>query len=203
MANGDNPRSWHRDIIVGVTSAVLAAATIGLFSALGTIPIAQWIGLATNDQIAELETKLDTLRRTATGGIDFQTVEARLDSFRSAVFAYDRDGCPRGFEEWGPGAGRVIIGVGVGEGLTPREYRDSEGVEAHQLTVAEMAVHSHELSGKTADHVADIASGPYSRGVRMTLGTTPESTEPSGRSDPHENMPPFIALYFCKLSPKE
>ena len=119
----------------------------------------------------------------------------------SAVVAFDLpNGCPDGWTEFADAAGRTIIGQGSGmddgngKPLTGRKYRGHGGEEKVKLTVAEMPTHGHSgvtaVGSYNAAHLAtqDSQNLPQARG---SIGA-------SGSSKPHNNMPPYIALYFCK-----
>jgi hypothetical protein len=114
-----------------------------------------------------------------------------------AVVAFDSERCPAGWEKFEAGSGRVIVGVGEGRGLTPRSLRDSSGAETHALTIEEMPAHSHSgvasaERGRNAAHLATADPQNLSQ-VRAPIGTT-------GGSEPHNNMPPFVALLLCEKS---
>lgn len=140
---------------------------------------------------------------------------------RGAVVAFDRselnlnrdsDGaCPEGWVLFRPAGGRFIVGAGSHMNADPNgsplssypTFSDSPelatgGSERHTLTVAEMPSHEHRSSFGGADTAVDIAglNSGVNWGIRRTIG--PDSTSSAGGGQPHNNMPPFIALYFCK-----
>ena len=97
----------------------------------------------------------------------------------------------------------MIVGVGKGVGLTNRPYRELGGEEKVTLADAEMPRHSHDITkGLT---VVDIP-GEYGyfipdarRGVINNWGVKQGTTTQTSDGDTaHENMPPYIALFFCK-----
>lgn len=53
-----------------------------------------------------------------------------------SVIAFDSDRCPNGWTEYDELAGKVIVGVGKGKGLSKRELHDTGGKEVHSLTVS-------------------------------------------------------------------
>jgi len=128
-----------------------------------------------------------------------------------AVIAFDAK-CPKGWTDVGLTdadrfAGRVIIAVGTPsktyEGSIPgRTYSDRGGTATHTLKPGEMPEHSHEIlhykmghsvDGSGDKHRIDSNDGPTWGGIDERL-----ITDKKGESKPHNNMPPFIALYFCK-----
>ena len=123
-----------------------------------------------------------------------------------AVLSDASQPCPG--DEWKPfddAIGRVIVGAGHDDenGLSTRSVGATGGAETHELTVEEMPEHRHQMkvfpqsekgSGRdepwawerTYDTPKYIETGPA--GGRLSDGLT----------KPHNNMPPYIALYFCQ-----
>lgn len=130
------------------------------------------------------------------------------------VAAFDRaDGCPPGWIDYSNARGRVIIGAtppdGVSGGLTRREFQEQRGVETHALTLEEMPKHTHD-PGNPHDHfiaydlenegqVSAKIDGPGGETLATHTGFSggPDGAD-VGVATPHENMPPYIALYFCR-----
>lgn len=90
-------------------------------------------------------------------------------------------------------AGRSIIAVGSDGERDTRIYRDKGGEEQVTLTVAQMPSHNHSM-GVTIRGDGTGAGYPYTR----PAGGPGDKTYHAGGSEPHNNMPPYIALYFCK-----
>ncbi len=126
------------------------------------------------------------------------------------IAAFDLSGgCPNGWSPFAEGQGRMIVGASFGiddnlfrdEELTQRKYRDHGGEEEVTLTVRQMPQHTHKLTGHMAkdnqiggsNHFYDIRGEAPRR--NDDVGLIVSST---GGSQPHNNMPPYIALYFCK-----
>lgn len=88
--------------------------------------------------------------------------------------------------------GRTIIGAGSGSGLTPRAVGDSFGEETHQLTIGELASHTHTtgnslILGTSAPPPLD-ALGP---------NPLPAVSGSTGSDQPHNNMQPSLALNYA------
>lgn len=81
--------------------------------------------------------------------------------------------------------GRVAVGAGAGTSLANRVLGAIGGEEKHQLTVAELASHSHPVlyNGTMAINAGSNWTIPYF--------TAPGATSTTGSDTPHENMQPF------------
>lgn len=100
---------------------------------------------------------------------------------------------------------RIPIHVGSGPGLSPRTLGQKGGSEQASLSVAQMAAHTHAMSGGEApatDRGATSTSGlAESQGRIYEAGTSPVamssvSVSTTGVSTPHNNVQPFLALNF-------
>ena len=99
-------------------------------------------------------------------------------------------------DEWSSfsdATGRMIIGAGQGTGLKFRPFGKSGGEEKHTLTIAEMPVHTH-----SRPKAIGIGQGIGGTGGAWRSGFEDRTTGTAGRGSAHNNMPPYIALYFCK-----
>lgn len=100
--------------------------------------------------------------------------------------------------------GRVSIGFSQGPGLSPYAQGETGGVEAHALTVAEMASHNHVLAGTTAPANNTSPSGralgetarPLYSSTAPAVDLAPESLSQVGGSQPHPNMKPYLTVSF-------
>lgn len=128
-----------------------------------------------------------------------------------AVMAFDLpNGCPEGWSRFDEGSGRMIVGVGKRVGIDGsfRLLADSNGsvyqtggAENHTLTVPEMPSHSHDFLGNKV-----LRGGNHGIGTDLAVGDGANygnwapsgSISNAGLSAPHNNMPPYIALYFCR-----
>lgn len=136
-----------------------------------------------------------------------------------AVMAFDAERCPSGWAAFQQAGGRFIIGSGLHEnkdvnGLPLKAFKTglSGGEAVHALTIDEMPKHTHQFSieagakipekfpdfwlsgtGSTYNFEFNNPSGPQANVGGLVLGIAE-----AGGSQAHNNMPPYVALYFCK-----
>lgn len=98
--------------------------------------------------------------------------------------------------------GRSPIGAGVGAGggvaLSFRDINNGYiGEESHQLTDAEMPIHTHSWNGP----VRRVEDRPViSSASTHWIGTVPEDTGPAGGDAPHNNVgPSLVGYWFIKI----
>lgn len=96
-----------------------------------------------------------------------------------------------GFGEWEAIKDRFLLGAGdlYGGG-------SSGGEETHTLTIDEMPSHVHNISSSLmwANQTGNVQGGTktyYARSEKQT-------TQLAGGSQPHNNMPPYLAVYIWK-----
>lgn len=104
--------------------------------------------------------------------------------------------------------GSFLIGQGQGPGLTNRDLGEVGGASAVTLTVNEMPAHTHPVLasstlGTSGDPVGKFpAQSRLGRVPRPGYGTgsdvtmAPNALAPVGQNAPHENMPPFLGMYY-------
>jgi len=93
--------------------------------------------------------------------------------------------------------------MGQGSGLSNRVIGESGGVEDVTLTQQQIPVHSHVPQANTAGGTPDPTNnlwGGFSGGF-YTTQNAPNSqmanaAQPTGGSQPHDNMPPFLVISF-------
>jgi hypothetical protein len=119
----------------------------------------------------------------------------------STVASFDLRECPQGWKSFDDGAGRVVVGAGRGEGLTPRSYRVPGGSENVRLTEANIPAHQHDTL--TAVNFTapwgNAATRPQAvEGTKTGNWPTAQSSS-YGKAQPDAvpTMPPFIALTVC------
>lgn len=88
--------------------------------------------------------------------------------------------------------GRTLIGDGTGSGLTARTLAGSAGTETHQLTVAELAAHTHTHNAYSNTGAAVIQGG-------LAGGYAPATINNAGSDNAHNNMQPYkVVKYLIK-----
>ena len=112
--------------------------------------------------------------------------------------------------------GRVPLGAGNGPGLTPRNLGEFSGSERVTLSANEMPAHNHTSTGipastKTAtvgQPGPTVVPGSYEKergkyyniyspeGDADTTLKPAASTGASGGGQPHDNMPPYLAVNY-------
>lgn len=105
--------------------------------------------------------------------------------------------------------GRVPLHMGQGPGLTNKNLGAKGGTEKHTLTISEMPKHQHGLNASKGKGSQPVPTGnllatkkPKSKMYAMSKAgaLTPmnkAAVGPVGKSQAHNNMPPFLALRFC------
>ena len=103
--------------------------------------------------------------------------------------------------------GRAPIHVGQAPGLTSRRLGETGGASTQTLTVQQMPSHSHMLKSSpdpadTLDPGGNLLaeSSPLKDQQFNTAGLTAsmhsESIGPMGGNQPHNNLPPYLAVNF-------
>jgi microcystin-dependent protein len=85
---------------------------------------------------------------------------------------------------------RLPIGAGTGSGLSPRQLADMGGEEQHTLTVAEIPPHTHSYQQAYKESTYEGDDSPHQNGLQGA------ETGATGGGQPHNTMPPFLALNF-------
>ena len=104
--------------------------------------------------------------------------------------------------------GRVPMhtGSGPGPGLSPRSLGETGGSEAVTLAAGQMPAHTHSLqvdsaNGTTASPggalLARDPAGTPAYGVNATGALSAQAIASAGGNQPHQNMPPFLAINYC------
>lgn len=130
-----------------------------------------------------------------------------VSASETGQIAFFEKKCPEGWEDYLPAEGRFIIGSGVYQNTTEdgRYERanytsgDIGGEIQHKLTQGEMPRHSHSIFyGKILGNnpFRDVDNRAFKEATFYS--GRDGSTGQTGKSSPHNNMPPYIALKACK-----
>jgi microcystin-dependent protein len=99
--------------------------------------------------------------------------------------------------------GRVAVGQGASPSGSAWALGQQAGVEHHTLVVAEIPRHTHTAHvAKAATQTTPTGSLPAASGSPQFASSSDGTFAPSelgaaGANQPHENMPPFLALQYC------
>jgi microcystin-dependent protein len=101
------------------------------------------------------------------------------------------------------------MGSGNGSGLSPRTLGETGGESTVTLLSSQMPSHTHGVncinsagsSNSPANSVWAAASGgrvppPVYAAAATNVGMNAVAVQPSGSSVPHNNMPPYLTIYF-------
>ena len=141
-------------------------------------------------------------------------------SIRSGAIVAYVDECPNDWSPYEPATSRFIVGAGgkFTQGnkvlheqgkLSVYDVGVKGGDEFVLLTKDEMPKHRHALPLISSNiEYNDAGNGPntvyfdyrHRKDItqRIIISNDDEGTSESGGGQPHNNMPPYIALYFCK-----
>ena len=102
--------------------------------------------------------------------------------------------------------GRAGMHPGQGPGLSLHDLGETGGSETVTLLESEIPAHTHALSASQSDALERTPGGQLpATGIGTSQYATPGSTTPlaaeavapTGGSQPHNNMQPYLALNFC------
>jgi hypothetical protein len=129
-----------------------------------------------------------------------------------AVVAFNLpEGCPPNWVPLKAAEGRTIVGAhhdnvegADSEGnknLTTRKLLEQGGAETHKLSVAEMPNHNHNSGGY--NRLLTITGRHTYSGKDDNTRGEPHlkrsgAIKAVGGNQPHNNMPPFVSLYYCQ-----
>ena len=91
------------------------------------------------------------------------------------------------------GAGKVLVGLDSGDGDFDAA-EETGGAKTHTLSIAEMPSHSHSEEGTTA---ASETTGWYGGGQTGAIESG-ATTGTAGSGSAHNNLQPYIVVYFFK-----
>ena len=163
---------------------------------------------------------------SALGGATNNDLKLVAPAPSGAVVAFDLpNGCPKGWSDFKDGQSRMVVGATFpkesppndedGQRLSKYEFRQTGGKEQHMLRIEEMPTHDHSVndpghrhrvaggfSAKDSDNEpggGELTNGGLAQGDhRSSPARSGLSIASRGGGEPHPNMPPHVALYFCK-----
>lgn len=171
--------------------------------------------------LPDLRERIDSLEQRQTD--DFEPIARRVERLetkqqgsaefiKDAVLAFDHpEGCPMGWSEFTEGRGRFILGVNGSDYRLPyvggRPDYQTGGEAEVVLTLAEMPTHKHGTYSRDSLRLHDDGDyesfGPGNGAYYNEIEFVDDAVSEEGGSEPHNNMPPYIALYFCKYEGKK
>ena len=128
------------------------------------------------------------------------TIEMHEELFNAIQFAYSGNFSGEDLSFNIPDMrGRVGVGYGPGNGLTPRNLAVIGGAETHTLTVGEMPAHNHDgytgYAGSAAESESVAQSGIGS--AQVAGSNEHRHTIPlQGGGSAHNNMQPYLVLRY-------
>ena len=102
--------------------------------------------------------------------------------------------------------GRTPMHPGQGPGLSLHDLGETGGVETVSLLESEIPAHNHNLNAANLNSQSTVPSANslgrgnpvkiYSTGTPSTA-MADSSLAPAGGDQPHNNMMPYLTMYFC------
>ncbi len=102
--------------------------------------------------------------------------------------------------------GRAPMHPGQGQGLSLHDLGESGGSDTVTLLESEIPLHNHSLRGSNTVGDSPVPGGnalgrspnAYQQDSTTNLvAMAPESLPPAGGDAPHNNLQPYLTLYFC------
>lgn len=101
--------------------------------------------------------------------------------------------------------GRAPMHPGQGPGLSLHDLGETGGSETVTLLESEIPAHTHQLRGSLEDDDSTQPSGNllgqlstiYASPPGQLAQMAPETLTPAGSDQPHNNLMPYLTLYFC------
>jgi microcystin-dependent protein len=102
--------------------------------------------------------------------------------------------------------GRAPMHPGQGPGLSLHDLGETGGSETVTLLESEIPGHSHALTASQADGLERFPSAQkFATGIGISMFQTPgalvqlnpNAVTPAGGDQPHNNMMPYLTLFFC------
>ncbi len=144
--------------------------------------------VALDDENKKLREALDEIRSESA-----PTSSAAAEIPAGAVIAFDNpNGCPPGWTDMGQGWRGHTLVAAVADTNDRFGFRRSGGEASVTLSLTHLPPHDHGGIWGGTEQKAGMLNEPayHSSGYAQA--------RMEGGGQPHENMPPYIALYFCK-----
>lgn len=104
--------------------------------------------------------------------------------------------------------GSAVMGPGQGPGLTDRFLGEQGGSETVTLLESEIPSHNHTIQAATFPASASLATtglaigrssggAAYAPAGGATALMSPQTLAPTGGDQPHNNMMPYLTMYFA------
>lgn len=101
--------------------------------------------------------------------------------------------------------GRVAIGTGQAPGLSSYDLGDAGGSQTVTLLLSQMPAHNHDLVASVANATTSAPSGNMLAAANAYASLVdagavhlwPEALAHTGGTQAHDNMQPYLGLYFC------
>ena len=101
--------------------------------------------------------------------------------------------------------GRAAMHPGQGQGLSQHFLGETSGSETVTLLQSEIPAHSHSWSGSLDDDDSTLAENHllgglsviYAPGNSAPVAMSPNALAPAGGDQPHNNLQPYLTLYFA------
>lgn len=88
--------------------------------------------------------------------------------------------------------GRSIVGFGQGPGLTMRYVDNPSGAETVTLDVGQIPAHNHSIY-----YTPLLVAAPGELPINSLFGALPVGTTDAGGDGSHNNMHPYVGLYYA------
>ena len=130
-----------------------------------------------------------------------------VDLPKGAVVAFSKEeGCPTGWEEYDDAKGRFIVGVGqhslnneYGTPVPIKQVGEKGGQDQVKLEVEHLPAHKHENPSRGADGRGNyFVQALQATGLGEYGGVHARPTQETGGNQPHNNIPPYVALRYCE-----
>ena len=131
-----------------------------------------------------------------------------VDLPTGAVVAFDTENCPPGWTEYQEANGRFVVGVGFdsqhnkyGNAVEDKTLGATGGSDQVKLEIDHLPSHFHENPTRgNDDRGQEIEWALQATGRGQYGGPHSRPTQTTGNDMPYDNMPPFVALQYCRRS---